>query len=476
MKCFFLLVLSLFSTFGSGAFGAYTCSKSCDSQCKVGFLGNNVEPVCFSGCKAWQLAKCYDISDPYVSTMGEFGKNAYPASAGIMTQRNPIWTNLDQHEKAILRPLYGNLVDRIRLHLKSNLMSTWGDPPYQVRFFNDAGQTYGHDVYIKYYRTDIDRVDRLILIGHELCHSRQYEARGSSFQNFGRDYFEGFAKKGGYANNPMEVECDNMEAKVQTAATKYWAYFDQHVRKWNFEVCNESDYDNAYVAIGWPHKLENGFSLVPMRVSKGWYTIPKGQCKTLLTNLDSDAGIDAYATSAAAGGWATWGGANGPQYCVHPTNAFDIGSHYNCAAGEEKVSFRYIDNPWRAFNSGTYKWRLTGKATRLKICNQSGKVIDAALLRGDHGPWRSEGWYVFQNGQCRDWNFGPYTGSLYIYGENQASGVKWTDASKPSFCAYHGTAFEHEQVTPCFTTKGGFQVKGFETTLTPGQNQWNFRP
>lgn len=476
MKIFIALLFLGFSFFQAAAFAAYTCSKGCESQCKVGFLGNNVDPVCFSGCKAWQLAKCYDISDPWVSGMGEAGQSAYVGAASTMQTRNPIWKVLDKHEKNILRPFYGDLVDRIRLHLKSNLMDRWGSDPYQIRLGSSLGQTYGHDVYIRFYRTELDRVDRIILLGHELCHSRQYEARGSSLHRFGRDYFEGFARAGGYASNPMEKECEALENKFEAAAQKYWKYFDENKRPWNFDVCNESDYDTLFVAIGWPDKPTGGFSLVPMRVSKGWFPVPKGECKRILSNAQSGEAIDAYATAAAQGNWATWSSPSGPAYCVHPTNAFDIGNHSHCANGQEKVNFKMIDNPWRAFGSGTYKWRLTGKAAKLLVCNQSGKALDASVLRGDRGEWRSEGWYPFNNGQCREWNFGAYTGKIFIHGANFSTGTVWQDPSKPRFCVYPGMVFEHDQDTRCFTSKGGVQVSGFEVDLKAGMTTWNFRP
>ena len=474
-KTLFLLVIA-FTQFHTPLFAAYTCSKSCNKQCQVGFLGNNVEPLCHSGCKTWQLAKCYDLSDPWVSTMGEVGQNVYVGAAATMSARNPIWTALDKHEKDILRPFYGPIVDRIRLHLKANLMDRWGDDPYQIRLGSSAGQTYGHDVYIRYYRTELDRVDRIILIGHELCHSRQYEQRNSSLHKFGRDYFEGFARAGGYANNPMERECEYLESKLQTAADKYWAYYDQQKRPWDFEVCNESDYVSIFVAVGWPHKLEGGFSLVPMRVAKGWYPVPKGQCKKILNNVPSDEGVDAFATAGAQGNWTTWSSSSGPGYCIHPTSAFDTGSHYKCDVGFNKVNFKSIDNPWRAFGTGTYKWRLTGKATRLKVCNQSGKTVDAAMLRGDRGEWRSEGWYTFAIGQCRDWNFGGHQGNVFLYGVNLATGTAWTDPNQPQFCTYSGTAFEHDQDARCFTLQGGKLVKGYRVNLNSGNNFWNFNP
>ncbi len=198
---------------------SYTCSKDCKSQCTKKILGaTNFDPICFAGCKPWQAATCYDLSDPYVSAMGEIGKNAYPMAAGLMKSKNMHLTALAalQHltdgEKAILRKYFGDLVNSVRIIFSAQLMNSWGPPSKEVHLGNFAGQTYGQDIYISLPRTNSSYMTSLI--GHEMCHTLQYKNRGSSLHNFGRDYFEGYAKTGSYATNHMEKECKAIEIQI----------------------------------------------------------------------------------------------------------------------------------------------------------------------------------------------------------------------------------------------------------------------
>jgi uncharacterized membrane protein len=389
-----------------------------------------------------------------------------------MKTRNGQWTNLDNEEKAVLRPFYGDIVDNVRLHLKSGMMDHWGDAPLEVDLGNSAGQTYGYDVYIKYYRSELDRVERMALIGHEICHTRQYVQRNQSLNKFGRDYFEAYADDGGYEANRMEKECYGMEDKIAAAAEKYFEWFDEHKRKWNFQVCNQSGFEDIYIALGWPHKID-GFSLVPAPLVKGWYGVKKGQCKVILANLDSDETVDAFATSGASGNWTSWNGGGGANYCIDPVNAFEQGYRTNCGARNlQSVSF--IPNPWRTQGNGTYSWNLVGNPTLLKVCNKTGQRVWGAMSKNEYGTWMARGWWEYANGQCRDWNLGIYTGSVYLYAQNDNASTIWQDKTKPAFCTHEGTAFATKHGGFC--AKDGKLVWPAEFKLSAGTNTWTFNP
>ncbi len=467
-----LLIVSLFL---SKPVFSYSCSEDCNDSCKVSAMGaSGVNPVCFAACKSWMAGNCWDLSKPLVSASGEMGATAYPSAASIMSTRNPIWGALDEQEKKILRPFYGNIVDKVKLHLKAGMMDRWGDPPLEVDLGSSNGQTYGYDVYIAFYRTELDRAERVALIGHELCHTRQYVQRGESLQKFGRDYFEYLVQDGGYEANRMEEECYAIEEKILTAAQTYFLWYDQHKRPWSFQVCNKSGFETISIALGWPHKSD-GFTLVPAPLVKGWYNVKKGECKSLLTNLKSDEAIDAYASAGAAGNWTWWGGHGGAEYCIDPVNKFENGYRTHCGKRNlQSVSFKEIDNPWRTQGNGTYTWNLSGEPTLIKICNRSGKRIWGALSKNEHGKWMARGWFEYTPNQCRDWNLGVYKGSVYVYGENDGASTTWQDSTQLPICAFNGTAFATRHNGTC--GKGGKLVKPYEFKVTTGSQTWNYNP
>lgn len=185
---------------------AFSCGENCNIKCKKGFLGDLVDPICFSGCKAWQLAKCYYLSDPLATAFGEAGSKMYREAASFTRNKNDKFRGLSRIEKGILRPFYGDLVDEVEIYDPARLMSEWGGGAYAIELGQYGGQTFGKRIYLDDTR-DYTDISRVVLLGHELCHTEQFIKRGSSFEKFGRDYFEGFAKGGGCSNNHMEKEC-----------------------------------------------------------------------------------------------------------------------------------------------------------------------------------------------------------------------------------------------------------------------------
>jgi uncharacterized membrane protein len=463
-----LLFVGLFAITTS-AWG-YNCSKSCEDQCRKGFIGNNVDPVCYAGCRAYMVASCYDISDPYVSAMGEVGQNAYVAAASTMQSKNPQWGGLDRVEKEALKPFFGDLVNKVRLHWGSQLMDKWGNPPYEISLGDSAGQTYGLDIYLAPTRASIDVVDRIALIGHEMQHSQQYLNMGSSLHQFGRKYFESFARNGSYDHISFEKEAYAIESKIAKAAGKYI----EQSAVWDFVVCNKSDASRIYVAVAYD---QGGLTLVQSTESQGWYPVDKGQCKKIVSNQRGDNPLYAYATTRTQGGGLVWSGKS-RRFCIDQSNAFTV-SHLtsNDFRQCEKpnlgvVGFASVPNPWRESRNGTYRWNLVGSETVLKVCNETGEAIYGAQLRSDSGIWKSNGWQAFSDQECKTWNLGGYTGSVYLYGENAGPTKRWQDKTQPAFCVFHPNAFEHIHSQPC---KGGTQVNGYRYDLKPGPNSWTYR-
>ncbi len=459
---------------------AYNCENSCKTQCKKGWLGNNVDPVCFSGCQAYQLAKCWDVSDPYVSAWGEAGSKFYPAAAGTTSERNMgrDMRRLSRVEKQLLQPFFGRLVDEVVLHPGARLMGEWGGGAFKITMSDDVGQTYGTHIYLDDSWLKLTEAQKVAVIGHEMCHTRQFQNRGSSLQRFGRDYFEGFANSGGYANNSMERECYDIEAKIEEKAQAHFAWEDQQRRPWNFEVCNKSEYEKIFVAYAFTHFLpEGGFSLVANPYAKGWFAVDRGACKIIRNNLSPGEVIYAAATAGAEGNWASWTAKAGQKFCIDSNQAFTIqgSDHVHCSQESDwgKVGFYSFATPW-AWGQGTNTWNLSGGHTRLQICNKSGRKLDSAMLRGDGG-WHAIGWYTYEVDQCRTFSFGGYVGDVYIYGKAvDGSGIQWISANEPKFCVFPGVAFNNPQDTPC---RGNYEtVPGFKFGLQHGLNTWNFNP
>ena len=482
MKKHFLIFIIFWCTWGGFAAQAtaFTCSKDCNEQCGSQVMGTwIVEPLCFKACKEFATLQCYNISRPWQSSMGEMGHTAYPLAAGIMRDRfQNLWTrNLTAAEKRVLAPVYGSLVDRVVVHDHAKLMSTWGDAPFQVRVFNDYGQTYGHDIYLDSIARQADELDQYIALGHEMCHSAQYEARGNSLARFGRDYFEGYARAGGYAGNVMEQECQRFEGQVEESARTYMKWVDQHHRPWTLQVCNRSDLSTIYVALGWPHKLDGGFSLVPIRVSQGWFPVEKDKCAILLDGIDSAEVVDVFAMGHNGENWEALGPKSGPEYCVDPSRSFKVEEHTECPspAGSTpaKVSFKTMTNPWRSDEGSVRTWSLYSRMHSLRVCNSTTDSVNATLLRKYNNRWRGEGWHIFEAGACKDFSLGLTDYPVYWYGFS--SSRVWEAQDGPEFCIFRNDAFYFDQGDFCPAAAGGSLVKGRRVDVQAGQNFWNFQ-
>jgi hypothetical protein len=146
---------------------------------------------------------------------GEAGRGLYRAAANFMARDNSRIPrqSLDSRQKELLRPEFGSLVDKITVQYGADMMDRWGSGQFQISQGSD-GQTFCNRIYIQdsYRQNDYDQ---LILLAHELQHSRQCENLGG-MSNFGYRYFKEFKKAGqNYANNALEREAENVEGRVE---------------------------------------------------------------------------------------------------------------------------------------------------------------------------------------------------------------------------------------------------------------------
>jgi Domain of unknown function (DUF4157) len=142
------------------------------------------------------------------------GATVLPLAAQIMAIRNSSGVSLDLAQKGYLRPLFGNLVDRVKIVYQAKLLDRWsqGGKETHIGGVDSSAQTYCDRIYIraKYKAGD---TDRLVLLAHELTHAQQCDQAGGISQ-FGERYFQGYFQGGKtYQNNPLEKSARRMEEK-----------------------------------------------------------------------------------------------------------------------------------------------------------------------------------------------------------------------------------------------------------------------
>lgn len=145
---------------------------------------------------------------------GETGATVLPFAAQIMAVRNPGGVSLSKAQKVYLRPIFGDLVDRVTVVYEANLLDRWsqGGKETHIGEIDSAAQTYCDRIYVRAPAKTQD-TDRLVLLAHELTHSKQCKALGG-IGKFGFEYFRGYYQGGQtYENNPLEQAARSMELK-----------------------------------------------------------------------------------------------------------------------------------------------------------------------------------------------------------------------------------------------------------------------
>ena len=145
---------------------------------------------------------------------GETGATVLPLASQIMAMRNQGGMVLSDAQKGYLRPLFGDLVDRVTIFYNANLLDRWsqGGKETHIGEIDSAAQTYCDRIYIRAANKAHD-TDRMVLLAHELTHSQQCLALGG-IGKFGFRYFQGYYQGGQtYQNNPLEKSALAMELK-----------------------------------------------------------------------------------------------------------------------------------------------------------------------------------------------------------------------------------------------------------------------
>jgi Domain of unknown function (DUF4157) len=145
---------------------------------------------------------------------GETGATVLPFAAQIMALRNPQGIPLDAAQKVYLRPLFGDLVDRVTVVYQAQLLDRWSQDGKETHIgeVNSAAQTYCDRIYIRAAHQQ-RKTEGLILLAHEMTHSQQCQQAGG-IDKFGRRYFQGYFQGGqNYENNPLEKSAWAVEKK-----------------------------------------------------------------------------------------------------------------------------------------------------------------------------------------------------------------------------------------------------------------------
>ena len=146
-------------------------------------------------------------------TWGETGRGLYTSGASTMGEKNkniPLKA-LTDYQKRLLRPEFGSLVDRVRIKYGARMLDGWTIKGYKLESAS-AGMAFCDRIYIKAPFNENDD-SQLILLAHELEHSRQCEKFGG-MSNFGYRYFKEYKKADlKYENNLLEIEAREVESR-----------------------------------------------------------------------------------------------------------------------------------------------------------------------------------------------------------------------------------------------------------------------
>ncbi len=138
---------------------------------------------------------------------GEAGAVVYQAAAQGMRANNGSSQYLDETQKRYLRPYFGDLVDNVVVIYNANIMdeSLYGGFSIDIAQGDFVAQTYCERIYVVAPYNPGDS-GQLVLLAHELIHSRQCKQFGGAGK-FGYHYFREFKTAGqSYENNKLERE------------------------------------------------------------------------------------------------------------------------------------------------------------------------------------------------------------------------------------------------------------------------------
>jgi Domain of unknown function (DUF4157) len=207
-----IIAVSAAVVFGTAAFTPF-CGNNCQSQIKS--TVSNVRTSAQSSATIQDLFKSSEPGDVW----GNSGVVMFNVAAKLSATRNPVGQPLTVAQKKSLRPLFGDLVDRVQVNYNALLMDRWsnGEQEVHVGDVDSAAQTYCDRIYVKDAYQPTNR-GQLFLLAHELTHSAQCERLGGA-NKFGYKYFRSYYEAGQqYAKNPLEKEARSIAAKLVVRA------------------------------------------------------------------------------------------------------------------------------------------------------------------------------------------------------------------------------------------------------------------
>nr|WP_320015277.1 hypothetical protein [uncultured Desulfobacter sp.] len=196
---------------------------SLPSNAKANWIEDAWETI--SGTVSQEIENCFSggcdptkvVRDFGVAKVGEIGSTTYVQGAAIMKVRhaNNGIAPLSQTQKLLFRPIFGNMVDKVKIIYNSYPLDLFAT--FKGHYVGDHsdGQTFGYYVYITEGRRNND-INQNLLIFHELMHVRQYEMVGKSLARFGYHYFKSWARNGfKYDNIDWEKQAFKNEALLR---------------------------------------------------------------------------------------------------------------------------------------------------------------------------------------------------------------------------------------------------------------------
>ncbi|WP_156800371.1 hypothetical protein [Thalassoporum mexicanum] len=147
------------------------------------------------------------VEDTTANAWGQAGVIAYKAGANTMQARNGQGKSLDIGQKQALRPHFGKLVDRVRVSYGAQMLDRWevDGKPLLLSSVESSAQAFCDRIYVKAPYAK-NAPNQLILLAHELVHSKQCQDLGG-IEGFGYAYFKAYKLANQvYRDNKLEVE------------------------------------------------------------------------------------------------------------------------------------------------------------------------------------------------------------------------------------------------------------------------------
>jgi hypothetical protein len=161
---------------------------------------------------------------------GEAGRAGYVSAARWMERDNIApRAILSNRRKQLLRPEFGSLVDAVRIIYNADMMDEWSAAGYTISQ-PSAGQTFCNVIYLDEPNNENDD-SLLMLLAHELEHSRQCERLGG-MSNFGYHYFKEYKKAGqSYNNNLLEKQAEEVKSRFRRYLASQGSSTSSHSHK-----------------------------------------------------------------------------------------------------------------------------------------------------------------------------------------------------------------------------------------------------